>query len=315
VSFLSAGTLRFLAGRLGQAVIQVLGVVTIVFILLRLTGDPAALLVPQQATAEDIARVREQLGLDQPIWIQYLDYLGGLLRFDFGYSFIQNRPALTLIGERLPFTVDLALAALVLSVAVGVPVGIISAVYRKRIAGRVLMPVVLVGQSMPAFWLGLLLILIFSVNLRWLPATGVDGVTSLILPAVTLASLSFATIARITRSSFLEQLSADYVRTARSHGAGTGRVLFGHVLRNASIPVVTLVGLEIASLLGGAVITETIFAWPGIGQLTVQSIQANDFPVVQAIVLLVAIVYIAANLVTDILYSVIDPRVRLTAGK
>jgi peptide/nickel transport system permease protein len=312
MNFIRSGTLRYLGGRLAQAALQIFGVVTIVFIVLRLSGDPSALLVPQQATAADIARVREQLGLNLPVWQQYLSYLGDLTQFNFGFSYVQNRPALTLILERLPYTVDLALAALIISVAVGLPVGIISAVYRKKIAGRVLMPIVLVGQSMPAFWLGLLLILVFSVWLKVLPATGASSLVSLILPAVTLASLSFATIARITRSSFLEQLSGEYVRTARSHGAGMGRVLFGHVLRNASIPIVTLIGLEIASLLGGAVITETIFAWPGIGQLTVQSIQSRDFPVVQAIVLLVAIIYIAANFVTDILYSVIDPRVRLT---
>jgi len=313
MSFFASGTFRYVLGRIGQALLQLWGVVTIVFVILRLTGDPARLLVPQTATAEDIARVREQLGLDQPILTQYVHYLGDLLRLDFGQSYLQNRPAMDLIAERLPFTIDLALAALLISVVIGVPVGIVSAVKRKQFLGRALMPAVLVGQSMPAFWLGLLLILLFGVTLQWLPTSGVDGLTSLILPAVTLASMTFATLARITRSSFLEQVNAEYVKTARSHGAGPLRVLFGHVLRNASIPIVTMVGLEIAQLLGGAVITETIFAWPGIGQLTVQSIQSRDFPVVQAIVLFVAVVYIVANFVTDMLYSVIDPRVRLTA--
>ncbi len=310
-----SGTVRYVAGRLGQALLQLVGVVTIVFVVLRLTGDPAQLLVPQQATAADIARVRHQLGLDQPLWTQYLHYLAGICRFDFGYSYVQNRPALSLIMERLPYTVDLALAALVISVIVGIPIGMVSAVQRRRLLGRAAMPFVLVAQSMPAFWLGLLLILVFGVWLRVLPTSGAEGLQSLVLPAVTLASLSFATVARITRSSFLEQVGAEYVKTARSHGAGMGRVLFGHVLRNASIPIVTLIGLEIASLLGGAVITETIFAWPGIGQLTVQSIDARDFPVVQAIVLFVALVYIAANFATDMLYSVIDPRVRTTAAE
>ncbi|HEY0247877.1 MAG TPA: ABC transporter permease [Gryllotalpicola sp.] len=310
-----SGTFRYIIGRLGQALLQLFGVVTIVFVVLRLTGDPAQLLVPQQATAADIARVRHQLGLDQPIWAQYLHYLAGICHFDFGYSYVQNRPALSLIMERLPYTIDLAVAALIISVVVGIPVGMISAVQRKKFLGRAAMPLVLIGQSMPAFWLGLLLILVFGVWLRLLPTSGAEGLQSLILPAVTLASLSFATVARITRSSFLEQVGAEYVKTARSHGAGMGRVLFGHVLRNASIPIVTLIGLEIASLLGGAVITETIFAWPGIGQLTVQSIDARDFPVVQAIVLFVAVVYIAANFVTDMLYSVIDPRVRITAAE
>lgn len=307
-----SGTSRYVAGRVGQAGLQLFGVITIVFIVLRLSGDPARLLVPQQATAEDIARVRTELGLDAPIWEQYANYLSGLLTFDFGYSYVQGRSALELIVERLPYTINLALAALVLSMLVGIPVGMASAFYRRRFLGRALMPFVLIGQSMPAFWLGILLILVFSVHLKWLPSTGFSGPTSLILPAVTLASLSMATLARISRSSFLEQLSSEYVRTARSRGAGTMRVLFGHVLRNASIPVVTLLGLEVASLLGGAVITETIFAWPGLGQLTVQAIQARDFPVVQAIVIFVAIVYIGVNLITDMLYAVIDPRVRLT---
>lgn len=310
---LASGSARYVAGRAGQAVLQLFGVTTIVFVLLRLSGDPARLLVPQQATAQDIARIRTQLGLDAPIWKQYLDYLNGLLHFNFGYSYLQGRSALTLVGERLPFTINLAVAALLLSMLIGIPVGMASAYYRRRFLGRALMPFVLVGQSMPAFWLGILLILLFSVRLGWLPSTGFDGPSSIILPAVTLASLTMATLARITRSSFLEQLSADYVRTARSRGAGTGRVLFGHVLRNAALPVVTLLGLEVASLLGGAVITETIFAWPGIGQLTVQAIQARDFPVVQAIVLLVAVIYIGINFVTDMLYAVIDPRVRLTS--
>jgi len=313
MTFFRNGTFRYVVGRLGQALLQLLGVVTIVFIILRLTGDPAQLLVPQNATADDIVRIRHQLGLDQPIWTQYLQYLGGIARGDFGFSYVQNRPALDLIGERLPYTVELAIAALLISVLVGIPIGMISAVNRKRFIGRASMVFVLIGQSMPAFWLGLLLILVFGVWLQVLPTSGAGSILAMILPAVTLASLSFATVARITRSSFLEQLNAEYVRTARSHGAGTGRVLFGHVLRNAAIPIVTLIGLEIASLLGGAVITETIFAWPGIGQLTVQSIDARDFPVVQAIVLFVAVVYIAANFVTDMLYSVIDPRVRLIA--
>lgn len=308
----ASGTTRYVAGRVGQAALQLFGVITIVFVVLRLSGDPARLLVPQQATAEDIARIRTELGLDAPIWEQYLDYLSGLLTFDFGFSYVQGRSALELIGDRLPYTINLAVAALVLSMLVGIPVGMASAFYRRRLLGRALMPLVLIGQSMPAFWLGILLILVFSVQLRWLPSTGFSGPMSLILPAVTLASLSMATLARISRSSFLEQLSSDYVRTARSRGAGTLRVLFGHVLRNASIPVVTLLGLEVAALLGGAVITETIFAWPGLGQLTVQSIQARDFPVVQAIVIFVAVVYITVNLVTDMLYAVIDPRVRLT---
>lgn len=310
-----SGSTRYISSRAGQAALQLFGVITIVFVILRLSGDPARLLVPEQATAEDIARIRTSLGLDEPIWVQYLHYLGQLARFDFGFSYVQGRSALELILERLPYTINLALAALLLSMAVGIPVGMLSAYYRRRFLGRALMPFVLVGQSMPAFWLGLLLILVFSVRLRLLPSTGFEEFSALIMPSVTLASLSMATLARITRSSFLEQLNADYVRTTRSRGAGTARVLLGHVLRNAAIPIVTLLGLEVASLLGGAVITETIFAWPGLGQLTVQAIQARDFPVVQAIVIFAAVIYIGVNLMTDLLYAVIDPRVRLSSAE
>lgn len=313
--FVSSGPLRYVAGRAGQALLSIAGVSVIVFVTLRLSGDPSRLLVPDNATAEDVARVRHELGLDEPIWVQFGRYLAGLVQGDLGYSYVQHRPAFDLIMERLPFTIDLAIAALLLSLVVGIPTGMISALYRNRLPERLLMPMVLVGQSMPAFWTGILLILLLSVRFQLLPSTGVEGVQSLIMPAITLASLSMATMARITRSSFLEQLDQDYVRTARAKGVGTGRLLGRHLLRNASIPIVTLAGLELASLLGGAVITETIFAWPGIGQLTVQSIEARDFPVVQAIVLFVAIVYIVVNLLIDLLYGLIDPRASLVTSE
>lgn len=310
-----AGPVRYVAGRVGQAALSIVGVSVIVFVILRLSGDPSRLLVPDNATAEDVARIRHELGLDQPIWVQFWQYVVGIAHGDFGYSYVQHRPALDLIMERLPFTIDLAIAALLLSLLVGIPTGMISALYRNRLPERLLMPMVLVGQSMPAFWTGILLILLLSVRLRLLPSTGFEGLQSLVMPSITLASLSMATMARITRSSFLEQLDQDYVRTARAKGVGTVRLLSRHLLRNASIPIVTLAGLELASLLGGAVITETIFAWPGIGQLTVQSIEARDFPVVQAIVLLVAIVYILVNLLVDLLYGLIDPRASLVTSE
>lgn len=312
---LLAGPVRYVAGRVGQAALSIVGVSVIVFVILRLSGDPSRLLVPDNATAEDVARIRHELGLDQPIWVQFWQYVVGIAHGDFGYSYVQHRPALDLIMERLPFTIDLAIAALLLSLLVGIPTGMISALYRNRLPERLLMPMVLVGQSMPAFWTGILLILLLSVRLRLLPSTGFEGLQSLVMPSITLASLSMATMARITRSSFLEQLDQDYVRTARAKGVGTVRLLSRHLLRNASIPIVTLAGLELASLLGGAVITETIFAWPGIGQLTVQSIEARDFPVVQAIVLLVAIVYILVNLLVDLLYGLIDPRASLVTSE
>jgi peptide/nickel transport system permease protein len=307
--------LRYLAGRLLQALVALVGMSTAVFFALRLSGDPAQLLAPQGATASDIDQLRHQLGLDTPVWRQYLTYLDGVAHGNLGYSYVQHEPALTLIAQRLPYTIMLAVSALILSVLFGVGVGMVMALTRGRAGERVLMPLVLAGQAMPAFWTGILLILVFSVWLRMLPSTGYGGLDSLILPAITLASLSAATIARVTRGALLEQLSRDYVRTARSKGAGTFRLLWRHLLRNVSIPILTVVALETANLLGGSVVTETIFAWPGIGQLTIQSVSARDFPLVQAIVILASTVYIVINLVTDVAYGFIDPRIMiLTKG-
>jgi peptide/nickel transport system permease protein len=313
-----SGTIRtacsYLGLRLGQALIALWGVTTAVFFALRLSGDPAQLLAPQGATQAQIAQLRSQLGLDVSVWHQYVNFLDGLLHGDLGYSYVQHEPALTLITQRIPYTVNLALAALVLSVVFGVGAGMIMALGRGRWPERVLMPIVLVGQAMPAFWTGILLILVFSVTFQILPSTGNSGFTSLILPAITLASLSAATIARITRGAVLEQLDRDYVRTARSKGAGMARLVRRHLARNVAIPVLTVVALEVANLLGGSVVTELIFAWPGLGQLTIQSVDGRDFPLVQAIVILAALVYILVNLVTDIVYAFIDPRIT-TLGK
>lgn len=305
----SATVWTYVLVRAAQALLTLLGVVTIVFFALRLSGDPAQVLAPQGATAADIDRIRERLNLDVSIWQQYLDFLRGLLHGDLGYSFAQSRPALDLITERLPYTANLAVAAFVLSFVIGVTIGAAMALYRGRWPERILMPLVLVGQAMPAFWTGILLVLVFSVSLQWLPSTGYDGPMSLLLPAVTLASLSAATTARVTRGAILEQLSRDYVRTALSKGASRYRLIWRHLLRNVSIPVLTISALELANLLGGAVVTELIFAWPGIGQLTVQSVQSRDFPVIQAIVVFAAAVYILVNLLTEVAYGFIDPRV------
>lgn len=303
---------RYLGARLGQALIALLGVTTAVFFALRLSGDPAQLLAPQGASQAQIASLRHQLGLDVSVWQQYVSYLGDLLHGDLGYSYVQHEPALTLITQRIPYTVNLAVSALLLSVVLGVGGGMIMALNRGRWPERVLMPVVLVGQAMPAFWTGILLILVFSVTFHILPSTGDNGISSLILPALTLASLSAATVARITRGAVLEQLDRDYVRTARSKGAGTARLVTRHLARNVSIPILTVLALEVANLLGGSVVTELIFAWPGIGQLTIQSVDGRDFPLVQAIVILAATVYIVVNFCTDIAYAVLDPRVTTT---
>jgi peptide/nickel transport system permease protein len=302
---------RYLGLRLVQAILAILGASTIVFFVLHLSSDPVLLLAPQNATPADLARLRHQLRLDQPIWVQYVTFLQNLIHGNLGYSYVQDQPAIGLVLERLPYTAELAVAALVLSLSIGVPIGMLTAVYRGTWIEQALMPIILVGQSMPSFWSGILLILLFSVHFHWLPSSGTGGIRSLILPAITLASLTMATFARMTRSSFMEQLDQEYVRTARSKGVGAGRIMVAHVLRNASIPIITVLGLETANLLGGAVITETIFAWPGIGLLTVQAIAARDFPIIQAVVLLASVIFISANLLTDLLYGVVDPRIRL----
>ncbi|HEY4024471.1 MAG TPA: ABC transporter permease [Pseudonocardiaceae bacterium] len=310
----SLALLRYLGLRLGQAVIALLGVVTAVFFALRLSGDPARLLAPQGATEAAIDQLRHTLGLDVPVWQQYLNFLGGLVHGNVGYSYVQHESALLLIAQRLPYTAQLAVLALLLSAIFGVGAGMIMALSRGKWGERVLTPIVLVGQAMPAFWTGILLILVFSVTFRLLPSTGYNGPISLILPAITLASLSAATIARVTRAAVLEQLSRDYVRTARSKGAGMFRLIRKHLLRNVSIPILTVLALETANLLGGSVVTELIFAWPGVGQLTVQSVSDRDFPVVQAIVILASTVYILINLITDVAYGFIDPRVTALTG-
>jgi peptide/nickel transport system permease protein len=303
--------LAYIGGRILQALLSILGISTIVFFILHLTGDPVLLMVPQNASQEAIDLLRHQLGLDRPILVQYVDFIKQLFLFDLGHSYVQSQPVVDIILQRLPDTIKLAAAALFLALAIGIPIGMLTAFYRGKWIEKVLMPVILIGQSLPTFWTGILLIMFFSVKLQLLPSSGSKGIESLILPAITLAALSIATFARMTRSSIIEHLEKEYVKTAHSKGVGPTRLLNRHILRNASIPIITMIGLESANLLGGAVITETIFAWPGLGQLTIQAIDARDFPLVQAIVLLVSAIYIFINLITDLLYSWVDPRVRL----
>ena len=302
---------RFIVRRLTQAAISLFGVLTIVFFVVRLTGNPVRLLVPQNASAADIARLTHQLGLDRPLLDQYGTFLVNILHGNLGYSYVQSQPALGIVLGRFPNTVELAISALCFSLVFAIPIGFLTAYFRGKWIERLLMPVVALGQSMPAFWSGILLVLVFAVHWRILPSSGQGGIKALILPSITLGMITLASIARISRVSFLEQLNKDYVRTARTKGASTARVMVVHVFRNALLPVITMVGLEAANLLGGAVITEEIFAWPGIGQLTVQSVQSSDFPVVEAVVLVASAVYILTNLSVDLLYGIIDPRVRI----
>jgi peptide/nickel transport system permease protein len=302
---------RFLLRRLIQSAVALLGTITLVFFIQRLAGDPTLLMLPEGATREDIATLRHQLGFDQPLAIQYLDYLAQLARFDLGQSLVQRVPVLDIIASRLPYTLYLAGGALLVAVGIGLPVGIVMAVRRDTKLERVLMALVLIGQSMPTFWSGILLILLFAVTLGAMPSSGVDGLRSVVLPAIALGALTMATYARVARTAILEELGRDYVSAAQAKGLLFRHVVSRHILRNAATPIITISALEIANLLAGAVIVETVFAWPGLGQLAVQSIAARDFPIVQSIVLLSAFVSIALNLAADILYSVVDPRIRL----
>lgn len=305
---------RYLLHRLLHSLIALWGVVTIVFVSLHLAGDPTLLLLPENATQADIDHLRHALGFDRPLLVQYGDYLAHLARFDLGISIIQQVPALEIIASRAPYTLYLSGAAFLVAIGIGFPAGVVLGVFRGSLAAKLAMPLVLVGQSMPTFWSGILLILLFAVTLGWLPPSGAESASSIIMPAVALGALSMATFARITRTCILEELSKDYVRAAYAKGIGFGRVIGRHVLRNASIPIITIIALELANLLTGAVIVETVFAWPGIGQLAVQAINARDFQVVQAIVLLGALAYIALNFAADMLYSYADPRIKLQAA-
>jgi peptide/nickel transport system permease protein len=302
---------RYLLGRAAQALFAMFGVMTIVFVIMRLSGDPTLLLVPEGASREQIEELRRQLGFDRPIVVQYVDYLWTLARLDLGESVVQRIAVWRIVAERIPYTLWLAAAALALALGVGLSVGIATGVWRGTLVERALMPLVLTGQSMPTFWSGILLILLFGVLLEWLPTSGADQWSSVIMPAVALGGLSMATFARITRTAVIEEMGKDYVRAIRAKGVTKAVVVLRHVLRNASIPIVTIAALETANLLAGAVIVETVFAWPGMGQLAVQSIQGRDFLVVQAVVLLVSATYVLLNFAADIAYSIIDPRIKL----
>jgi len=301
----------FLLRRLGQVLVTLFGVITLIFFVQRLTGDPTFLLVPETATQADIDALRHTLGLDRPLFVQYLSFLRQIAGFDLGQSVVQNVPVSTIIVSRLPYTLQLAAGALTVACGLGIPVGIVLALYRQTVAARLLAGLVFAAQSMPTFWSGIMLIMLFAVTLGWLPPSSVGGFENLIMPSVALGLLSMATFARITRTAILDELTRDYVRSARARGATLGRLLVRHLARNASIPVITVAAIEISNLLAGAVIVETVFAWPGLGQVTVQSILARDFMVVQGVVLMGAFVTIALNLLADILYSAVDPRIRL----
>ncbi|WP_353573009.1 nickel ABC transporter permease [Candidatus Albibeggiatoa sp. nov. BB20] len=303
--------LHFILSRLLSMLFVVLGVVTLVFLLIHLVpGDPIQAMLGEHATATDLQALREQLGLNQPLFVQWYTYIFNLLQGDLGQSLYSKQAITEILLQRIPATLELAGAALLVAIAIALPLGSIAAIRRDTVYDHGAMMFSLIGVSIPNFWMGPLLIIIFSLQLGWLPVSGRGGFDSLILPAITLGTALAAILARMVRSTLLEILQEDYIRTARAKGLSQFGVVVHHALRNASLPIITIIGLQLGHLLGGAVITEMIFSWAGIGQLTVEAIQRRDYPVVQACVLLISVAYVMVNTLTDILYAVLDPRVR-----
>ena len=301
---------RYLARRFIQSFFVIVAVVILVFILTRLTGDPADLYLPLHASEEMRQSYREAHGLDKPISIQLANYLAGVARLDFGESLWQHRPALTVVLERLPLTLKLATATIIVAMAVAFILGSISALRPLSTVDRATTFVSLIGVTIADFWLALILIMVFAVRLDWFPTSGTGGLEYLVLPLITLAWRPLGRMAQVVRTSVMEQLSAPYVTTARAKGLVQWTVLFRHVARNAFIPVLTVAGVEFVGLANGAVIIETVFGWPGIGKLTIDAMERRDFAVVQAVVLVVAVMIVVLNLFIDFVYAAIDPRIR-----
>jgi len=307
--------LTFITHRLAGALLVVFGVVSIVFLLIHLIpGDPVEIMLGEAASVTDREALRTALGLDQPLAHQFMTYLEGLLRLDLGNSYHSHRPVFELLLERLPATLVLAGMTLLITLVMAVPLGIVAAVRRDSLWDSGAMSFSMLGVSVPNFWLGPLLILVFSLWLGWFPVSGRESFGAVVLPAITLGTGLAAVLSRMVRSSMLEVLGEDYMRTARAKGLAPSRVIFHHGLRNALLPVITLLGLQLGALLAGAVITETVFSWPGVGLLTIEAIQSRDYPVVQACVLLISVSYVLINLLTDIAYAWVDPRIRLGGG-
>jgi ABC-type dipeptide/oligopeptide/nickel transport system permease component len=301
----------YIRRRLLQSIVVVWGVSVLVFFLLRLApGDPVTLLLAETATPEQIDAAREKWGLNEPILVQYMVFLGRALQGDLGDSLFFKEPAIEVLMERMPATLQLSAVALLFSLSVAIPVGLLSALKRDTIWDYLGTGLAMLGQAIPPYWLGIMLILVFSVGLGWFPTSGRGTVWHLVLPAITLGSVLMALITRLVRSGMLDVLGEDYIRTARAKGLQERRVIVRHALRNILIPLVTVVGLQLGALFGGAVITESIFAWPGVGRLALQSINARDYPMVQASVLFISVVYVFLNLAVDILYVYLDPRIR-----
>jgi len=301
---------QYIIRRLIGALVTLIGLSLIIFFLMRLLpGDPARIIAGLNATDEEVRRIRTQLMLDRPVTEQYVSFFGRLIKGDLGTSARSRRPVLQEITDRLPSTVRLAVISMTFAAAMGILSGILAAYFRNSLLDYVITVGTVIGVSMPVYWLGLMMIVLFAVRLRWLPAAGSDSVKSYIMPSLTLSFFSLALVARMTRSSMLEVLEEDYIRTARAKGLTEQAMLRVHALKNAMIPVVTVLGLQFGALLGGAVLTETVFGWPGIGQLLVNAIFARDYPVVQGVVLIFSFLFITVNLAIDLLYGYFDPRI------
>lgn len=306
---------QYIIRRLLQAILVIVGVLTVTFLILRLTGDPVRLMLGESADEAAITAMTRQLGLDRPLYIQYFSYMGNVVRGDFGNSIAQSgQPALPIVLSRYPATLRLAMLAFAYTIFLSFIFGIIAALYRYSVFDNLVMFLALFGQSIPNFWLGIMLILIFAVNLGWLPSQGSEGWNPryILLPMLTLAAPGLARLTRLVRSGMLDVMGQDYVRTARAKGLGGRQVIVGHALKNAAIPLVTIIGLDLGVLLGGAVVTEQIFEWPGVGKEVITAINRRDFPVVQAAVFVIAASFVLINLLVDLIYTWLDPRVRLT---
>jgi ABC-type dipeptide/oligopeptide/nickel transport system permease component len=307
--------LQFLFKRLWHTVFVIIGISMISFFFIHLSGDPVMLMLPGDASTQEIDTLREQLGFNAPLYEQYLRFAGQAVRGKFGNSLYYKVPAMELILERLPASLELAMAAMLIALLVAVPIGIISAVRRGSLLDMGSMLGALFGLSMPHFWLGIMMILLFSVKLGWLPTSGRGTLAHLVMPSVALGMSLMAMFARLTRSVMLEVLSLDYIRTARSKGLKEPVVIYKHALKNALIPLVTVAGMQFGFLLGGTVIIETVFAWPGVGRLVVQAIFNRDYPLVQATVLVLSVIFVAINFLTDMLYMYLDPQINYFEDK
>jgi len=300
----------YILKRLGLAVITIFGVMLLIFVAARLSGDVTLLMLPQDATDEMIAAFRAEHGLDKPMPVQFLNFLQGVLTGDFGYSLRYQRPAIEVIFQRLPATLELTLTAFGLALVLGVTLGMLAAYFRGTVFDRAVRTTAILFQSMPGFWIAIMAILIFAVTLNWLPTSGRSGVASLIMPAITLALFPLSAILRMTRTSVLETIESEYVKFLRLKGVPEHTIVWRHALRNALIPVIALCGLQLGNMMGGAVITESIFNWPGLGSLMIESFISRDYPVIQIGVLFIATMLVLLNLAVDLLFCVVDPRIR-----